>query len=909
MKARLSVPLRVAAVAAMASAVGVMSGLPATADSNAPTPGAMQVVNTETVQVYTDAVGAIETQRVYEQLAVRGKGTVDVRNPVDTDGLRNLDGFGGFDVEGGEQVATLTVDGEKHLRTVSDYSGKLPLDVSVEYFLDGKQVEPGDVVGESGKLEVRYTVKNITAAPQELTFDDGKGGTVTRTVDVPIPMVGSLTTVAPPSFSNVRSGEANMAGDGKGGTKMSFTMTLFPPIGSDTAEFGYTADISDGVIPRASISALPVNPLESPSFKAAGESYKGGAETGAQLADGATQIDENLLKLRDGAGQLLAGLIKLRDGAVKLDAGLSGVAAPGAARLADGAGELHDGIGKIDEGAGKLSNGAGQLREGARAAAAGGTQLSGGLNRLSGGADELAAGLDAARSGSRALAEGFSSSTGDPDFVTGTQDLLDGLKLISAGVQLLADADTGVPAAAKGAQALMDGVDRIRAGISNPKCVITDPKNKDNPCGMLEVLQALDAGFNKSDPDDPGLILGAKLIEGGLAGLVAPTGLPAAKGGVDQVKAGLDEALVPGGSLDQLLAGLGAVKTHFCNGVPQCIGLVDQMSAGVSKSKTDLTTASGGLGQVSTGLDKAVTGVNRLHVGAGRLGDGLVQAEAGVSGLIGGVGLIQAGLSNPKCDPTNPTDPTNPCGLREGLNSLVVGLTKAATGLTTQLAPGMTQAVAGATTLADKIAIAGAGAGDLADGLVRADRGAGKLAAGARKAATGGGRLAAGLGELSAGSGDLADGAGQLADGTGRAADGSDQLADGAGKLATGLGEAAEGSGKIADGLGKAAAGAPKLRNGAQRLSDEGTSKLVEAGKSTAQNYGEMFAVIEVGAERAQAEKMVYGAPKGAIGLAAYSYEIKGEDGEGGRNMTRGLGGVAVLGAAAAVFALRRRLV
>ena len=207
MKARLSVPLRVAAVAAMASVVGVMSGLPATADSNAPTPGAMRVVNTETVQVYTDAVGAIETQRIYEQLAVRGKGTVDVRNPVDTDGLRNLDGFGGFDVEGGEQVATLTVDGEKHLRTVSDYSGKLPLDVSVEYFLDGKQVDPGDVVGESGKLEVKYTVKNVTAAPQQVTFDDGKGGTVTKTVDVPIPIVGSLTTVAPSTFTNVTSAD------------------------------------------------------------------------------------------------------------------------------------------------------------------------------------------------------------------------------------------------------------------------------------------------------------------------------------------------------------------------------------------------------------------------------------------------------------------------------------------------------------------------------------------------------------------------------------------------------------------------------------------------------------------------------------------------------------------------------
>ena len=160
------------------------------------------------------------------------------------------------------------------------------------YKLDGKNVKPGDVIGKDGKLEVVYTVENVTGTPQDVSFPDGKGGTVTKTVDVPIPMVGSLSLVAPSTFTNVSSQQANIAGDGKGGTKLSFTMTLFPPIGSTTAVFGYTADVTDGVVPRAEISALPVNPLESPTFKTAATSYKGGADTGAELTDGAAQIDE-----------------------------------------------------------------------------------------------------------------------------------------------------------------------------------------------------------------------------------------------------------------------------------------------------------------------------------------------------------------------------------------------------------------------------------------------------------------------------------------------------------------------------------------------------------------------------------------------------------------------------------------
>ncbi|HET6625577.1 MAG TPA: hypothetical protein VFG63_04250, partial [Nocardioidaceae bacterium] len=307
MTSRFNVPLRVAAVAASAAVVSAMAAFPAAAAD-----GDVQVINTETVQVYTSPTGDIETQRVYEQLALTGTGSVDLENPISTDGLRNLDGFGGFDVEDGKQITKMSVSGEKHLRSVSNFTGKLPLDVKVEYYLDGKRVEPGDVVGADGKLEVKFIVKNVTGTEQEVSFPDGTGGTVTKSVNVPIPMVGSLSTTTPGNFTEVESAGANMAGDGKGGTKLSFTMTLFPPIGSDTAEFGYTARITDGVVPRASISALPVNPLESPTFKTAADSYKGGADTGIELTDGATQIDSNLLKLRDGAGDLLAGLIKLR---------------------------------------------------------------------------------------------------------------------------------------------------------------------------------------------------------------------------------------------------------------------------------------------------------------------------------------------------------------------------------------------------------------------------------------------------------------------------------------------------------------------------------------------------------------------------------------------------------------------
>ncbi len=426
MNPRLNASLRYAAVATVTAIVGTVAATPAYAAD-----GDVKVVNTETVQVYTSPTGQIQTRRVYEQLAMTGNGSVDLKNPISTDHLRNLDGFGGFEVKNGEQITRTQVDGEKKLRSVSDYKGKLPLAVSVSYLLDGKNVKPGDVVGKDGKLEVQYTVENVTGTPQEVSFPDGKGGTVTKTVDVPIPMVGSLSTVAPPSFTNVKSQQANIAGDGKGGTKLSFTMTLFPPIGSTTAVFGYTADVKDGVVPRAEISALPVNPLESPTFKTAATSYKGGADTGAELTDGAGQIDANLLKLRDGAGTLLAGLIKLRDGAGELNAGLAGEAVPGSQKLANGAGDLADGLGQLNSGAKRLADGTGELVRARRSSRPAPGKASDGAGLLSDGTKKLRVGADKLSAGANTV-DGYMQQ-----IATGQGDLLSGLQLLEAGVQAL----------------------------------------------------------------------------------------------------------------------------------------------------------------------------------------------------------------------------------------------------------------------------------------------------------------------------------------------------------------------------------------------------------------------------------------------------------------------------------------
>ena len=161
---RKATPARIGAALVLAPAVLFLASGPALAASN------VNITNTETIQAHLNADGSVQDARVYEQVALQGDGTVTFNNPVSTKNLRNLDGFGNFEVKNGSIISTQTVNGEKRLRSVSDYGKKLPLSVAVVYKLDGKIVDARDVVGKSGLLEVRYTVANVTSWLLPVTF-------------------------------------------------------------------------------------------------------------------------------------------------------------------------------------------------------------------------------------------------------------------------------------------------------------------------------------------------------------------------------------------------------------------------------------------------------------------------------------------------------------------------------------------------------------------------------------------------------------------------------------------------------------------------------------------------------------------------------------------------------------------
>ena len=379
---------------AAAGAAAVLVAVPLVGVSTAAEGGTPSITNTETVNAKLDASGKLDVARIYDQIAIEGSGSVTISNPVSTTGLRNLDGFGGFTVNNGAIDETVNVNSSFRQRAISDFTKPLPVGIKITYLLDGKEISPSDLVGKSGRVEFKYRVENLTGQSQDITVKDGTGKDVTQPVTVYEPLAGSLDLTVPSSFVDVQpNGGGVAAGDGKGGTQMSFNLTLIPPLGDPVAEFGFAASVTNAVVPPANLTIVPVVVSSNPTITGAADSYKGGAATGGELTQGAQQIDANLLKLSAGAGQLLSGLLQLKDGATQLAAGLSGTAVPGAQKLASGATQVSDGAQQVSAGANKLAANTPALADGAKQVSTGATQLDDGISQLQAGLSKLSSGI------------------------------------------------------------------------------------------------------------------------------------------------------------------------------------------------------------------------------------------------------------------------------------------------------------------------------------------------------------------------------------------------------------------------------------------------------------------------------------------------------------------------------------
>jgi hypothetical protein len=201
------------------------------------------------------------TPVVLTQLAANGSGPVTVKVPMSSAGFRNLTGLGTPPITDGKAVWKANLSGQINGRAIAHFPvSQLPFQVSATYELNGKKMWAKNIVGKSGHLKVTYVIKNITTKATTVTFKNVFGVTEKRTVQVPVPMAAVFDVTFPADFTNLKAPAAGVNGNGNGTVGASWTLFFFNPLGGVRQSVTYQAQVSDAVIPSATLEAQSIPP-------------------------------------------------------------------------------------------------------------------------------------------------------------------------------------------------------------------------------------------------------------------------------------------------------------------------------------------------------------------------------------------------------------------------------------------------------------------------------------------------------------------------------------------------------------------------------------------------------------------------------------------------------------------------
>ena len=189
----------------------------------------------------------------------------------------------------------------------------IPWNISIRYFLDGKEYSAADVAGKSGALEIRFSVSKNESCKGSFYEDYALQASFTLDTDLCKNIVSSGATVA-----NV-------------GSDKQFTYTILPGKGIDAT---IQADVTDFEMDAVSINGVRLNM----NFEVDDAELMDKVD---EIISAIGSIDSGAAEVRDGTGELYDATGTLNSKVGELNSGVGA--------LADGAGDLYSGLTGITE--------------------------------------------------------------------------------------------------------------------------------------------------------------------------------------------------------------------------------------------------------------------------------------------------------------------------------------------------------------------------------------------------------------------------------------------------------------------------------------------------------------------------------------------------------------------------------
>jgi putative membrane protein len=586
-----------AALAALALVVGSVS----VATSQPASSSDVTITDDETVYVIMDANGDVQDTVVVDWLKIIGSGEVTVVDKGEVDGVESLKEELEPEISNGNIAWTVEVDERRDVFYRTETSKPTPIEVSATYTLDGAEVDPAALAGETGRLGIEVTVVNTDRHEETLEFEAADGSIETSTAEYWTPfLVVIQMTFDGLKVTNVESedtGQPTVTG-----SDMAYNFITFP---QPDETVSIEMDMTDIALDPMIVSAVPQKVSDQvPDVDIADQlgDLKEGIDGLSQLSGGHVAILDGLLsdfdtsQLDDLAAQmeefdqLVGGVTQLSDGA------------DGLVLLVDGQ------IMYLDELIAELESADySELNELPAAV----EELAAGVHQSKDGLDELIAlldqqilllqGLQASNSAASALAGSVAASyPADPDVQT-----LHGM-LVAQDSMLVTLTAGGLVEVAPGVTQPVPGIATTRDGLA------------DLSAGLGEIAAGLDqlAEESKALEEIPAefeqLVAALKVLRDGgeIEGQQLP-GLVETKSGIEGIALGLNE----------LESGLAGSADQFAD--------VEQLPAQLELLRSTLVALRDGgtlMGQYVPGIKTTESALKELADG---MAEGIDEAAAG----------------------------------------------------------------------------------------------------------------------------------------------------------------------------------------------------------------------------------------------------------------------------------------
>ncbi|MDY6794327.1 MAG: hypothetical protein SWK76_03455 [Actinomycetota bacterium] len=644
----------------------------------------VKVWDYELVIADTNSAGEVEKIQLVDWLALRGDGTVDVREAKILDEKTGWQGVHSFTTptDDGAYIewSDLKVDGDTNVVASTKYSEEMveesrkmiPLDLDYKYWFDGESIENLDkITGKSGHFKLELKMTNNSEEMTAVEYEDPETGEMIDTeIETYLPMV-----IIPYDwyfdntvFFNMECDETGLIFWMPDFYQVGWSIPLFPPATEKSHTIWVEADVKNFRMPTLTLPVAFVFPESNqldplPIFKAGLE----------ELFEGVKQLDEGLVQAAEGIGSpgtadtLLYGISQVDSGLAQMNSATAGL--PYAKSNLDN--QLIPGVAFAASNIGSegtpdtLLYGTSEVTSGLQGVKAGiGTTTSD--NTLLWACAAMQAGLNELASGANDMITGI-----DAQLLPGLGQILGGLQTISAGLGTRGTTKT-----------IIWGLDQI-----SQSCAAAGPLQTALQ-GALQQLTVPAGGTLRDYVDNTGGLTGAQTatiddyIDNASYG-IATVMLTPALGGIQTIYTSLETA-TPNPIIPSLEAIKGNTDTLLIPGVTQVIGGLDNPT-GVPQPgiKQGLQQIVVGVGSATTpdtllfALDQITMGLNSITAG---IGDASVPDTMlfGLSAVQNGLHQLKAGLAS--------GDPNNP-GIQEGLVLISSGLGTAIAGIGSAATP------------------------------------------------------------------------------------------------------------------------------------------------------------------------------------------------------------------------------